>query len=114
MRLREEAVRDKHPFAQVRKSEVDRGLIAPVSFHAMRMRIPSAAVCANLFTEKKFMKHFTRVAIRFFPALFLIALVAIPAAHGAWTEDEFEKRPLLAYPLPHGKGNIIGNLIQYQ
>ena len=52
MRLREEAVRDKHPFAQVRKSEVDRGLIAPVSFHAMRMRIPSAAVCANLFTKK--------------------------------------------------------------
>ena len=40
------------PFAQVRKSEVDRGLIAPVSFHGMRMRIPSTAVCANLFTKK--------------------------------------------------------------
>ena len=44
----------------------------------------------------------------------LIALVAIPAAHGAWTEDEFEKRPLYAYPLPRGKDDIIGNLITYQ
>ena len=57
------------------------------------------------------MKRFIHLALRFFPALFLIALVAIPAAHGAWTEDEFEHRPLFAYPLPRGKDNIIGNLI---
>ena len=34
-------------------------------------------------------------------------------AHG-WTDSEFEKRPLYAYPLPHGRDNIIGNLITYQ
>ena len=41
----------------------------------------------------------------------LVALVVIPAAHGGWTEDEFEKRPLYAYPLPRGKDDIIGNLL---
>jgi len=60
------------------------------------------------------MKRFIDIAIRFFPALLLIALVAIPAANGAWTEDEFERRPLYAYPLPHGKDDIIGNLITYE
>ena len=60
------------------------------------------------------MRRFVNFSIRYFPALFLIALVAIPAAYGAWTEDEFEKRPLYAYPLPHGKDDIIGNLITYQ
>ena len=60
------------------------------------------------------MRRFVNFSIRYFPALFLIALVAIPAAYGGWTEDEFEKRPLYAYPLPHGKDDIIGNLITYQ
>ena len=60
------------------------------------------------------MKRFINTAIRFFPALFLIALVAIPTAYGAWTEDQFEKRPLYAFPLPHGKDDIVGNLITYQ
>src|ERR1700680_606602 len=80
------------------------------------MRVLAASVCAILFTEKtkKNMRRFVNFSIRYFPALFLIALVAIPAAYGAWTEDEFEKRPLYAYPLPHGKDDIIGNLITYQ
>jgi L,D-transpeptidase ErfK/SrfK len=60
------------------------------------------------------MKRLISIAIRFFPALILIALVAVPIAQGGWTEDEFEKRPLYAYPLPRGKDDIIGNLITYQ
>ena len=60
------------------------------------------------------MRRFVNFSIRYFPALFLIALVAISAAYGAWTEDEFKNRPLYAYPLPHGKDDIIGNLITYQ
>jgi L,D-transpeptidase ErfK/SrfK len=60
------------------------------------------------------MKRFTYIAIRIVPVLILAALVAIPIAHAAWTEDEFEHRPLFAYPLPHGKDDVIGNLITYQ
>ena len=60
------------------------------------------------------MKRVINTAIRFVPALFLIALVAIPTAYGAWTEAQFEKRPLYAFPLPHGKDDIVGNLVTYQ
>ena len=60
------------------------------------------------------MKRFVDIAIRFFPAVLLIAMVAIPASSGAWTEDEFERRPLYAFPLPHGKDDIIGNLATYE
>src|ERR1700730_11009938 len=62
----------------------------------------------------EFMKRFTHIAIRIVPVLILAALVAIPIAHAAWTEEEFEHRPLFAYPLPHGKDDVIGNLITYQ
>src|SRR5258707_7685915 len=64
--------------------------------------------------SREFMKRFIDIGIRFFPVLILAALVAIPVAHAAWTEDEFEHRPLFAYPLPHGKDDVIGNLISYQ
>src|SRR5258708_25024973 len=60
------------------------------------------------------MKRFIDIAIRIVPALILAALVAIPVVHAGWTEDEFEHRPLYAYPLPRGKDDIIGNLITYQ
>ncbi len=44
----------------------------------------------------------------------VLALAAgFPLAH-AWSEEEFARRPLFAYPLPHGRNNIIGNLIAYQ
>ena len=94
-------------------SEVDCRLIAPVSFH-LNATTPAVPFTRILPPTLEFMKRFINIAIRFFPALLLIALVAIPAAHGAWTEDEFEKRPLYAYPLPRGKDDIIGNLITYQ
>src|SRR5260370_6316131 len=60
------------------------------------------------------MKRFLYIGIRSVPALILAALVAIPVVHAGWTEDEFEHRPLFAYPLPHGKDDVIGNLITYQ
>src|SRR3981189_2346398 len=63
--------------------------------------------------SREFMKRFIDIAIRFFPVLILAALVAIPV-HAGWTEDEFEHRPLFAYPLPHSKDDLIGNLITYQ
>ena len=104
--------RDQIAGTEVREPEVDWGLNAPVSFHPMR-RIPPAPEDYRQ-PARMFMKRFIDIAIRWFPALFLVALVAIPAANGAWTEDEFEKRPLYAYPLPRGKDDIIGNLITYQ
>jgi L,D-transpeptidase ErfK/SrfK len=48
-------------------------------------------------------------------ALAVLAVAwAMPRAAMAWTDAEFEKRPLYAYPLPQGRDNIIGNLITYQ
>jgi L,D-transpeptidase ErfK/SrfK len=50
--------------------------------------------------------------------IFAAAIAFAPAFRAtralAWNEDEFEHRPLYAYPLPHGHDNIIGNLISYQ
>jgi L,D-transpeptidase ErfK/SrfK len=36
-----------------------------------------------------------------------------PVAMG-WNDAEFDKRPLYAYPMPHGRDDIIGNLITYR
>jgi L,D-transpeptidase ErfK/SrfK len=38
----------------------------------------------------------------------------LPSLARAWNEDEFEHRPLFAYPLPQGRENIIGNLVTYE
>ena len=65
-------------------------------------RAVSFAALYNNLNRWEFMKRFTYIAIRIVPVLILAALVAIPIAHAAWTEDEFEHRPLFAYPLPHG------------
>src|SRR5947209_5982933 len=62
----------------------------------------------------KLRQRLFKFATSLFPILLLIAAVAIPPATAGWTEDEFEHRPLFAYPLPHGKDNIVGNLITYQ
>jgi L,D-transpeptidase ErfK/SrfK len=45
--------------------------------------------------------------------LMLIAAM-LPSLARAWSEDEFEHRPLFAYPVPQGRDNIIGNLVDYQ
>jgi L,D-transpeptidase ErfK/SrfK len=71
-------------------------------------------LCAKTKTGNSLSKRLIKFVIRHFPIILLVALVAIPSAIGGWTEDEFEHRPLYAYPLPHGKDNIIGNLITYQ
>jgi lipoprotein-anchoring transpeptidase ErfK/SrfK len=49
-------------------------------------------------------------------ALICLALAAamLPSFARAWNEDEFEHRPLFAYPVPQGRDNIIGNLVDYQ
>jgi L,D-transpeptidase ErfK/SrfK len=60
------------------------------------------------------MKRSINFTIRIIPLLLLAMVVALPSASGGWSEDEFEHRPLYAYPLPHRKENIIGNLITYQ
>jgi LysM repeat protein len=44
----------------------------------------------------------------------LIAGAMIPSLAAGWTEDEFEHRPLFAYPVPRGRDNIIGNLTSYE
>jgi lipoprotein-anchoring transpeptidase ErfK/SrfK len=44
----------------------------------------------------------------------LIAAVALPSMARGWNEDEFEHRPLFAYPAPQGRDNIVGNLVEYQ
>jgi L,D-transpeptidase ErfK/SrfK len=44
----------------------------------------------------------------------LIAAAMVPSIARGWTEDEFEHRPLFAYPIPQGRDNIIGNLVEYQ
>jgi len=68
---------------------------------------------AQLRESLKYPKH---NQLRWLAAALCVAVVAWSApriAHG-WTDAEFEKRPLYAYPLPRGRDNIIGNLITYQ
>lgn len=48
-----------------------------------------------------------------FIGLLTVAAI-VPSIARAWSEDEFEHRPLFAYPLPHDRDNIVGNLITYQ
>ncbi len=43
-----------------------------------------------------------------------VAATLAPSAARAWSDSEFEHRPLYAYPLPRGRDNIVGNLVSYQ
>jgi hypothetical protein len=48
-------------------------------------------------------------------AILLIAAAwSLPRLAFGWSDDQFEKRPLYAYPLPTGHDNIIGNLVTYK
>ena len=60
--------------------------------------VPFTRICRQLAWG--FMKRFINIAARLFPAVMLIALVAIPAAHGAWTEDELRDKFWLLYGIP--------------
>src|SRR5579884_2842540 len=42
----------------------------------------------------------------------LLSAVA-PRAFG-WSDDDFEHRPLVAYPVPPGHDNIIGEILTYK
>ena len=62
------------------------------------------------------LKYTGRSVIRFSVATILLVAIACSLPHPAfgWTDDQFEKRPLYAYPLPTGHDNIIGNLVTYK
>src|SRR5260221_185089 len=78
------------------------------------MSSAESAIHLRTNTGNNLLLRLFKIAILKLPIVMLIALVAIPPATAGWSEDEFEHRPLYAYPLPHGKDNIIGNLITYQ
>jgi L,D-transpeptidase ErfK/SrfK len=61
---------------------------------------------------KKYLSSSNRNLLALVGLLILAAMV--PSMARAWTEDEFEHRPLFAYPIPNGRDNIIGNLVNYQ
>ncbi len=44
----------------------------------------------------------------------LVAVAAMPAISFGWSEDQFEHRPLFAYPMPPGHDGVIGDLTPYQ
>jgi L,D-transpeptidase ErfK/SrfK len=48
------------------------------------------------------------------PITAIIAIAAMPALSFAWSEDQFEHRPLYAYPAPPGRDGVIGDLTAYQ
>jgi L,D-transpeptidase ErfK/SrfK len=46
-------------------------------------------------------------------ALAAIALFAAPRLAHSWSEHDFETRPLIAYPIPTGRDDLIGSLQTY-
>ena len=60
---------------------------------------------------KKFARNF---AVLLAAAVWVaVALAVMPSRARAWNEEEFSRRPLFAYPLQHGRDNIVGNLVVY-
>jgi L,D-transpeptidase ErfK/SrfK len=62
------------------------------------------------------LKYSLHRVFRWSIAALLLAAAAwsLPRIALGWTDDQFEKRPLYAYPLPQGRDNIIGNLVTYR
>ncbi|MFZ0887467.1 MAG: L,D-transpeptidase family protein [Candidatus Binataceae bacterium] len=44
----------------------------------------------------------------------MLALAALPAVSLGWSEDQFEHRPLYAYPIPTGNDGVVGDLLTYE
>ena len=42
-----------------------------------------------------------------------IAIFAAPRLAHSWTENDFENRPLVGYPIPTGRDDLIGSLQTY-
>lgn len=68
------------------------------------------------FDRSFVLSRFRITSNRIFVVIACLALVVsiMPSIARGWSEDEFEHRPLFAYPLPRGRDNIVGNLITYQ
>src|SRR5690348_4699327 len=45
--------------------------------------------------------------------LLVIALFAGPRLAHSWSENDFENRPLVAYPIPTGRDDLVGSLQTY-
>ena len=60
-------------------------------------------------------KLFSKAGVKFAAGLVVALILAIaPSLARGWSEDEFERRPLFAYPLPRGHDSIVGNPVVYQ
>jgi L,D-transpeptidase ErfK/SrfK len=46
-------------------------------------------------------------------ALAAVVLLAAPRLAHSWSENDFENRPLVAYPIPTGRNDLIGSLQTY-
>ena len=47
-------------------------------------------------------------------AVLLLFALAVPSLAHSWNENEFANRPLLAYPLPGTRDDVVGSLTMYQ
>ena len=56
--------------------------------------------------------HRAMRSVVFFTLLLVIG-VAYATGAGAWKEDDFARRPLVAYPIPPGPDNVIGQPLSY-
>ena len=62
------------------------------------------------------LKYSGRNSVRLCVAVGLLVAIgwSLPQVAFAWSDDQFDKRPLYAYPLPTGRDNMIGNLVTYK
>jgi L,D-transpeptidase ErfK/SrfK len=60
--------------------------------------------------------HLLRCTALALAIFFLIAatLISLASRAAAWTEDEFAHRPMVAFPMPSGRDDIVGQLLSYK